>query len=138
MITTAATTTMAATMATMVPVDTRITCFRSDASSHCPGRANSNSARPRQDRGRLIPLGPRHKHECMALTALVKHAEAERVLAGQMRPHADVPRCVPRYHGIVMVPERRLNLLHAPDDAAVFLPAGQACRLGGIPGVLRR
>src|SRR6266487_569329 len=173
---------MTMTTMTTTMVDTRITCFRSTSTSHCPGMARSNSrsrcpacewcrVRSQQpgwqphmawagmlDRSRAgqglcslvcpaavcrpeppcpLCLGPLLEQAGVALAALVQETEAERVLADPVSPHADVPRSVPRDHGIVMVPEDGLELLHPPGDATVLGPARLAGLRGEVPGVLR-
>src|SRR5712691_10074070 len=99
MITTAAITIMAATTATMVPVDTRITCFRYDVPSHCPGRANSNFTAG-QDGGQLTGAerrtlaatfdgSCRGTNELAAIAARVSQVPSERHTAqlGTPEPH---------------------------------------------------
>ena len=100
MITTAAITMMATTTATMVPVDTRITCFRYDVPLALPWKGELKLRGPRQDGGQLTGAerrtlaatfdgSCRGTNELAAIAARVSQVPSERHTAqlGTPEPH---------------------------------------------------
>src|SRR4030088_3469152 len=83
---------------------------------------------------RVLPLLPR---PALRLAgdgglALVEQAEAERVLAFQMRAHADLAEGVAGDDRILVDAEHGLDLLHPPAEPPGRLAADRARDLGGV------
>src|SRR5260221_3711401 len=139
----AATTMTATMMTTMVVVDMRIHLLSAEAPSDCPTSAASNSppgsvpsAASRPER-RWPPLQRSFfKSQGIAIELPVQQAETERVLPGQVGPDTDVPHGVARHHGIVVIAERPLHLLHAPADSPGLLADRRPGRLCCVAAVL--
>src|SRR5262249_9367453 len=66
--------------------------------------------------------------------ALVEQAVGERVLAGQVGADAQVPGGLPGDHGVLVVADDRLDLLHLPGERAGGLAGRRAGRLGRVAG----